>query len=92
VKFKRLDLVVVRWIDSSGSGEEAWARIGEVVPGLRESVATENVSVGWVLFGDKACVILASHLSTPTPGDGDQCGGQICIPMVAVRSMRKVRA
>jgi hypothetical protein len=92
VKFKKMDLVVVRWVDSCGGGGDAWSRIGTTVANLREAVDEENISVGWLIFGDEKCIILASHLSKEAPEEGDQFGGELAIPRVAIRAMKKVKA
>ncbi len=90
--FKKMDLVIVRWVDSCGSGGEAWSRIGTTVANLREAVDEHNVSVGFLIYMDKKCVILASHLSTESPEDGDQFGGEMAVPVCAIKSIKRVKA
>lgn len=86
-----MDLVLVRWVDSCSSGGEAWTRMNEAVDTCKQAVAAENVSVGWVLYGDKKCLIIAAHLSRENPTDDDQCGGEICLPLSCVRHVRRIK-
>jgi hypothetical protein len=75
------DLVLIRWKDSSSRHFSTWREIDTVVE-FAKGGAYDCASVGWLVYENKDCVVLAPHVAV----DADDVIGEMKIPKGAIES------
>ncbi len=82
--------VLVEWVDSSSIHTDVWGSVNDAV--ARGTAATRRrcVSVGFLVYEDRECLVLVPHLQG-LPIDADDSGsGDMTIPRSAVKRMRRL--
>ncbi len=82
--------VLVEWVDSSSVHTDVWGSVNEAVAKGTAASLRPCISVGFLVYEDRECLVLVPHLQG-LPIDADDSGsGDMTIPRGAVKRVRRL--